>query len=101
MVFSKTFPKTAPGTNYPIWEEVYLTEQEEIEVEEQCKRENFQLMQESIQEAKSLAIKNQMNEEIIVSNLAIALFEKKASHVVFSKENKAKEKFDNKQMKDK
>jgi len=53
-------------------------------------------MQESIQEAKTLAIKNQMNEEIIVSSIAIALFEKKASHVVFMKENKAKEKFDNK-----
>ena len=96
MAFSKTFPKTVSGTNYPIWEEVYLTEEEEREVEEQCKRENFQLMQESIQEAKALAIKNQMNEEIIVSNIAIALFEKKASHLVFWKENKAKEKFDGK-----
>jgi hypothetical protein len=96
MAFSKTFPKTVPGTNYPIWEEVYLTEEEERAVEEQCKRENFLFMQESIQEAKTLAIKNQMNEEIIVSSIAIALFEKKASHVVFMKENKAKEKFDNK-----
>mgnify|MGYP006436011225 CR=1 FL=1 len=95
MAFSKTFPKNVPGTNYPVWEEVYLTEQEEREVEEQCKRDNFRLMQESIREAKSLAINHQMNEELIVSNLAIALFEKKASHVVFLKENKTKEKFDN------
>ena len=94
MVFSKTFPKTIPGTNYPIWEEVYLTEEEEREVEEQCKRENFLLMDESLSEAKSLAIKKGINEDEITSNIAIALFEKKASHVVFMKENKAKEKFD-------
>ncbi len=96
MVFSKTFPKTVPGTNYPIWEEVYLTEEEEREVEEQCKRENFLLMDESLSEAKSLAIKKGINEDEITANIAIALFEKKASHVVFMKENKAKEKFDKK-----
>lgn len=94
MAFSKTFPKTIPGTNYPVWEEVYLTEEEEREVEERCKRENFLLMDESLSEAKSLAIKKGINEDEITASIAIALFEKKASHVVFMKENKAKEKFD-------
>ena len=61
MVFSKTFPKTIPGTNYPIWEEVYLTEEEEREVEEQCKRENFLLMDESLSEAKSLNVPSTIN----------------------------------------
>ncbi|PIZ50890.1 hypothetical protein COY27_05400 [Candidatus Woesearchaeota archaeon CG_4_10_14_0_2_um_filter_33_13] len=96
MAFSKTFPKTIPGTNYPIWEEVYLTEEEEKEVEEQCKKENFLLMDESIVEARQIAIKRGMNEEDIVSRLAVSLFEKKASHVVFWKESKAKDKFDQK-----
>ena len=96
MAFSKTFPRTVPGTNYPIWEEIYLTEEEEKYIEKQCKRENFILMDECIQEAKALAIKNQMNEDEVISKIAIALFEKKSSHVVFWKESKAKEKFDKK-----
>ncbi|MFH1275878.1 MAG: hypothetical protein ABIH82_02095 [Candidatus Woesearchaeota archaeon] len=96
MAFSKTFPKTVPGSNYPVWEEVFLTEEEENQVEADCKRTNFRILDESIQEAKALAIKHSMNTEEIVSNLAIALFEKRASHEVFWKENKAKEKFDHK-----
>ena len=94
MVFSKTFPRTIPGSNYPIWEEVKLTEEEEKQSEEQCKKENFRLFDECLREAKALAIKHGINEDEIVANVAIALFEKKASHVVFWKENKAKEKFD-------
>lgn len=94
MVFSKTFPKTVPGTNYPVWEEVFLTEEEEKQVEDQCKKENFQLLDESLQEAKALAIKTGMNEDKNIVQMAIALFEKRASHVVFWKESKAKEKFD-------
>ena len=53
-------------------------------------------MDESIQEAKALAIKNGINEDEITTRIAIALFEKKSSHVVFWKESKAKEKFDEK-----
>ena len=83
MAFSKTFPRTVSGTNYPIWEEIYLTQEEESQIEEQCKRENFQLMDDCIKEAKILSIKNQINEDNVISKIAIALFEKKASHIVF------------------
>ena len=96
MAFSKTFPRTVPGSNYPIWEEVKLTEEEEKEVEEKCRKENFSLLDECIMEAKALAIKNQINTEENVTNLAITLFEKRASHEVFWKENRTKEKFDQK-----
>ena len=96
MAFSKTFPRTVPGSNYPVWEEVKLTDEEEQEVEELCRKENFSLLDDCIMEAKALAIKNQINTEENITNLAIALFEKKASHVVFWKESKAKEKFDEK-----
>ena len=58
MKFSKTFPKTLPGTNYPVWEEIYLTEEEEREAEELCRKENFLLMDKCILEAKSLAIRS-------------------------------------------
>ncbi len=96
MPFSKTFPKTIPGTNYPLWEEVYLTPAEEEQVEQDCKRENFRILDECVRDAKALAIKHSINTEENVTHLAIALFEKQASHVVFWKESKAKEKFDEK-----
>ncbi|MBI2665610.1 hypothetical protein HYX12_03250 [Candidatus Woesearchaeota archaeon] len=96
MVFSKTFPKTVPGSNYPQWEEIYLTVEEEKEVEEQCRRANIVIMQECLQEAKALAIRQAMNTEDVVSRVAVALFEKRASHEIFWKESKAKEKFDGK-----
>jgi hypothetical protein len=94
MAFSKTFPKTYPGTNYPVWEEITLTNQQETEIEEECRKNNFELLDQCLLDAKSLAIKNAINTEDNVTNLAIALFEKRASHVVFWKENKAKELFD-------
>lgn len=94
MPFSKTFPKTVPGSNYPQWEEIYLTEKEEQEAEEECNRENAQLLDQCLQEARNLAIRHGVNNEDNVARLAIALFEKRASHIVFWKENKAKEKFD-------
>ena len=96
MAFSKTFPKTIPGSNYPVWEETILSEEEEKQVEENCRKENKRLLDECLQEAKALAIKNAINTEENVTRLAIALFEKRASHVIFWKEIKAKEKFDQK-----
>ncbi len=94
MAFSKTFPKTVPGNNYPVWEEIFLTEQEEKEAEEACKRENFIIMDNCMREAKAIAIKQGVNTDENQIHLAVALFEKRASHVVFWKESKAKEKFD-------
>tara|TARA_Y100000310_G_C20596336_1_gene770700 strand:- start:182 stop:481 length:300 start_codon:yes stop_codon:yes gene_type:complete len=94
MPFSKTFPKTVPGSNYPVWEEVFLTEEEEREAESSCKRENFRILDQCLDEAKALAIKHGLNTDANRVRLAIALFEKRASHEVFWKENKAKQKFD-------
>lgn len=94
MPFSKTFPKQVPGSNYPIWEEITLTEEEERQVEETSRKANFLLLDECLQEAKALAIKHGINTDENRVQLAISLFEKRASHEVFWKENKAKEKFD-------
>ncbi|MBU0470706.1 MAG: hypothetical protein KKA62_02095 [Nanoarchaeota archaeon] len=96
MVFSKTFPRTVAGSNYPLWEEVFLTADEEKQLEEQCRTENFRMMDECLQDGKVLAIKNGINTDENRVRLAIALFEKRASHLVFWKESKAKEKFDEK-----
>jgi len=94
MVFSKTFPKNIPGTNFPVWEEVFLTPEEEKQVEERCKQENFLVMDECLKEAKQLVIKHGINNDHNIAVLAVSLFDKRASHIVFWKENKAKEKFD-------
>jgi len=94
MAFSKTFPKTIPGSNYPLWEEVFLTSEEEKEVSEHCRKINFQLMDDCLREAKALLIKHGVNTDENIVRLAIALFDKRASHEVFWKENEAKEKFD-------
>jgi len=99
MAFSKTFPKTVSGSNYPSWEEVFLSLAEEDQAEKECQKKNFLLMDECLLEARSLAIKKGINTDENVVQLAIALFEKRASHVVFWKEMRAKEKFDEKNRK--
>lgn len=94
MTFSKTFPKTISGSNYPVWEEVVLSEAEENQAEEDCRRENFHILNGCLEEAKAIAIRHGLNTDENRVKLAIALFEKRASHVVFWKERKAKQKFD-------
>lgn len=94
MAFSKTFPRQQPGSNYPLWEEIYLTDEEERHIEEDCRQENFQILNDCLHDAKVLAIKHSINTDENVAQLAIALFEKRASHAVYWKENLAKDKFD-------
>ena len=96
MTFSKSFARNLPGSNYPIWEEVFLTPEEEKLVEEQCRKENLLLMDECLREAKGLVIRNGINSDENIIGVAVSLFEKRASHVIFWKESKAKEKFDGK-----
>ena len=97
MTFSKTFPRTVKGSSYPVWEEVYLTSAEEKEIEEQSKKENIILMKECIDKAKQVLTEKRLDyDHSDVINAAIALFDKIASHAVYHKEAKAKEKFDEK-----
>ena len=97
MTFSKNFPRTIEGSNYPRWEEVFLSEVEEKEVEEKCSQENVRLFKECIDDAKKLMAEKGLKEyQSDLIAMAISLFEKRASHVVYWKESKAKEKFDNK-----
>ena len=95
MVFSKSFPKTLEGVNYPKWIEVSLTGDEEKEEETRCRQKNILVMKECIDDAKSLIEEKGFKgfkEDILT--VAVKLFEKRASHEVYWKENKAKEKFD-------
>jgi|TARA_B100001971_G_C18194770_1_gene540784 hypothetical protein len=97
MAFHKTFPKQIPGSNYPQWEEITLSDEEEHIVEKEAKLHNIQLMKECIQDAKIILQEQQLKayQSDIIST-AKSLFEKRASHSVYWKENKAKEKFDKK-----
>lgn len=97
MTFSKSFPRTLKGSSYPIWEEIFLSEDEEREVELNSKIENYELMKECIDKAKEiLKDKGLKDYQSDVISMAISLFDKIASHAVYHKENKAKEKFDKK-----
>ncbi len=95
MPFSKSFPKTSKTSTYPQWEEVSLTEEEEKAVEQKSKEENIKLFKECLDDAvKIMKEKDLKDYQTDMIHIAVSLFEKRSSHEVYWKENKAKEKFD-------
>ena len=95
MAFSKAFAKTTDKSVYPKWIEVFLTENEEKEQEELCRKENIKLMKECVSDAKKIFEEKKLKDyQTDIIRLSVALFEKRASHSVYWKESKAKEKFD-------
>jgi len=101
MVFSKRFPRTIKGSTYPIWEEIILNSDEEEQVEKENRKDIMNTMKECVDDAKQIiSDKNLKDYQSDIISLAISLFEKRASHDVFKKEQKAKEKFDEKFPKD-
>jgi hypothetical protein len=95
MAFSKSFPHTTDKSVYPTWEEINLNDAEEKEQEAIARRENIQKMHESIKDAKAIIESQGLKPfQTDMVNMAIALFEKRGSHEIYYKENKAKEKFD-------
>ncbi len=100
MPFSKTFPKTTNKSVYPKWIEVFLTEKEEQEQEELSRKDNIRLMKECIDNTKKIFSEQKLKDyQTDIIRVAVALFEKRASHSVYWKESKAKEKFDAQQAK--
>ena len=96
MPYSKSFPKRSKKSVYPNWEEIFLTEAEEKLEELKAKTENISLLKECIEDAKKIfQEKNLKPFQTDMINMAIALFEKRASHSIYYKEKRAKEKFDN------
>jgi len=95
MPFSKSFPKQSKTSTYPQWEEVTLTDTEEKAEEEKARVENIRLMKECVEDAKSvMKDKGLKDYQTDLIHMAISLFEKRASHSIYWKESKAKEKFD-------
>ncbi len=95
MPFSKAFPKRSDKAAYPTWEDVELSSAEEMLVEEKARLENIQLMNACIEDAKKIIEEKALNRyQSDMVHIAIALFEKRASHSIYHKERKAREKFD-------
>jgi len=95
MAFSKAFAKTSDKSVYPKWIEVFLSEHEEREEEHRCRDENIRLMKECLDDAKKMLSESKLKDYQSNSvSIAIALFDKRASHAIYWKENMAKEKFD-------
>ena len=95
MTFSKSFPRTTNKSTYPIWEEITLSEDEEKAQENLARSENIIKMRECITDAKKIIESNNLKTyQTDMINIAIALFEKRGSHEIYYKENKAKQKFD-------
>ncbi len=94
MVFSKKFPRDVKGSVYPRWEEIFLSAQEEREREQVARQDNMYLLRQCIADAKNL-LKDEklMDTQGHVLGLAMTLFKKRATHVVYYKEEKCKEKF--------
>lgn len=94
-MFVKSFPKTTDKSVYPKWVEIALSEEEEKEIDEKAKEENIKLMKECIDDAKKIFKEKNLKEyQTDIVNIAISLFEKRASHSVYWKESKARQKFD-------
>lgn len=97
MAFSKSFPRRMEGVSYPVWEDIYLSEKEEEEMETKARKENYRIMMQCIKDSQSLFDKFQLTRyQPDIINVATSLFDKRASHPVFWKEALCKEKFDKK-----
>ena len=95
MAYSKNFPRTVEGSNYPRWEEIYLTQEEEEQEEEKSRQDNLKIMKECCEDARRIMeAKGLKDYQTDLINMALALFRKRASYAIHYKEQKAKEKFD-------
>lgn len=96
MVFSKRFPRT-DSKGYTVWEEVTLTNQEEKDIENLSTKENRGLFKRCLEDAKKMMTEENLKDfQTDRVSIAIALFEKRASHTIYWKENLCKDKFDKK-----
>ena len=94
-MFSKSYPRTTDKSTYPVWEEISLSGEEEKAQESIARSENINKMKECIADAKKIIESNNLKPyQTDMINIAISLFEKRGSHEIYYKENKAKEKFD-------
>ena len=94
MGFSKAFPVRSDKSVYPRWEDVELSEAEEKEAEALARSENAKIMKECLRDAREILKEENLKDfQTNMVQIAIALFEKRASHTAYWKEEKARQKF--------
>lgn len=87
MAFRKRFPKDVPTSPYPQWITVELSKKQEQELDEQTRKENVSLMKQCLADAKELFEHEQLKDyQTDIVTVAVALFEKRSSHLAYSKE---------------
>lgn len=91
MAFTKAFASRSDKSVYPKWVDVELSEEEEHEAESQARKESLKILKECLEDAKILLAEPEQSESTV--QLACALFDKRASHVAFYKEELAQKKF--------
>lgn len=97
MAFKKSFPHKTDKSVYPKWKEIELTDKEEKKAEKECRKRNVKVMQQCLGDAEKIVDRKKLHEsQKGMIDIAIALFDKRASHEVFHKEKLAKKKFDKK-----
>jgi hypothetical protein len=95
MAFSKRFPKDVPGSRFPEWVDVALTDAEEAKVEAEARQEHIREMRSCLADAKQILQDEHLKDyQTNLVRLATALFEKRSSHVVWHKEEAARQKFE-------
>lgn len=93
MSHSKSFPREVKGNTQ--WQEVYLTLAEDQQEEERARKENLSLMKQCVEDATTvMRAKNLQTYQSDMVAIAVTLFAKRASHTVYWKDRKCKEKFD-------
>lgn len=96
MGFKKSFRQTSDKSAYPKWVEVELNDDEEKEAAETARKKNVKIMMQSVEDARLIADEKDLDSPAI-TEIARSLFDKRASHTVFHKERRAREKFDEQQ----
>ena len=96
MGFSKRFPRSIEGSTYPIWDEIALSEKEEKEADKKAREDNLRIMEECLDDARQIIEKKKLNPDYQgnLVRIAVTLFDKRASHTAFYKEEMAKDRFD-------
>lgn len=97
MAFTKSFPKRSDKSVYPRWEDITLSDEEEKNIEEKASKENIKILSQCIDDARKIFIDKSLKEyQTNVISVAVALFEKRASHAVYWKEKELREIFEKK-----
>lgn len=95
MAFYKRFPKRTEGSVYPKWVEISLSDEEEREIEQKAREGQIKLFKECIEDAEEVASDKSLKlSQADAISIASELFDKRASHVVYLKERRCREKFD-------